>query len=317
MNSPIKDLLSHLSSINQLAISLSFELQSNSSPFSDYISECLTNCDCEILTTFTTGCINVLNNTSLKNVNYFKKIDLETLNTLHKFTSSTEELAHIKKQTLLRSMKLVSTRSFYVDDYYKESMIPFADLFNHSIDEDVHMETIVDVCESCGDVGCSCGLPVGELDSFSEQGQEDDGYEDEEDSEENEDHTMIEIKSVKKIPKGIQVFNTFGKLSNSELLLRYGFAIKDNPYDLVHFSRKQVEQGKDEDPFYYTIDVNGKMNRELKELNKRDKRWKEELKRWFDGLDSDWVFDDSSMQGQYLKYFCDGQERILRKLFGK
>lgn len=56
---------------------------------------------------------------------------------------------------------LVSTRAFFVDDYLEDCMIPFADLFNHEIDEDVHMETIVEVCISCGDVGCGCDLMSG------------------------------------------------------------------------------------------------------------------------------------------------------------
>ncbi|KAI8390892.1 uncharacterized protein BYT42DRAFT_173473 [Radiomyces spectabilis] len=46
---------------------------------------------------------------------------------------------------------LVSSRSFEVDAYHENALVPFADLFNHrSGNEHVHFETDFDVCDACG-----------------------------------------------------------------------------------------------------------------------------------------------------------------------
>lgn len=44
---------------------------------------------------------------------------------------------------------------------------------------------------------------------------------------------FLEMVSIKDIAEGEQIFNTFGKLSNSQLLLKYGFIEKINPYNSV------------------------------------------------------------------------------------
>ena len=51
------------------------------------------------------------------------------------------------------------------------------------------------------------------------------------------------IKSIKTISSGSEVLNTYGKKSNGELLLRYGYASKENKWNVVVLKQKEVEEG--------------------------------------------------------------------------
>ncbi len=52
----------------------------------------------------------------------------------------------------------------------------------------------------------------------------------------------LEMIATKEIPEGSQIFNTFGKLSNSQLLLKYGFVESHNPYNNVVIELQTILQ---------------------------------------------------------------------------
>lgn len=58
---------------------------------------------------------------------------------------------HFSFDLFCRISTLISSRSFQVDAYHENALVPFADIFNHrSGNEHVHFETDFDVCEACG-----------------------------------------------------------------------------------------------------------------------------------------------------------------------
>jgi hypothetical protein len=94
---------------------------------------------------------------------------------------------------------IAASRSFFVDEVYGECLVPVADFFNHKTKRQ--------------------GVRVYDQDSnnafnkrqFSMPG------------------TLV-VKSVKKLKKDEEVFNTFGLQSNASLLYNYGFCETDNKY---------------------------------------------------------------------------------------
>ncbi|CDK27731.1 unnamed protein product [Kuraishia capsulata CBS 1993] len=92
----------------------------------------------------------------------------------------------------------VSSRAFTIDDFHGLALVPGADLFNHNAydDEDVHFETIADVCPFCGkDSGCGHS-EFGGPDSEEDDSMTGSDSEDEEESgeeEENDDEQLLEI----------------------------------------------------------------------------------------------------------------------------
>ncbi|KAI9033684.1 hypothetical protein CLU79DRAFT_801776 [Phycomyces nitens] len=68
---------------------------------------------------------------------------------------------------------LISSRSFEVDAYHENAMVPFADLFNHrSGNEHVHFETDFDVCDACGALEYCEHQFFEDLENGSEDGDE-------------------------------------------------------------------------------------------------------------------------------------------------
>jgi hypothetical protein len=148
----------------------------------------------------------------------------------------------------INAHSIVSSRAFWVDSYHGESIVPLADLFNHSVNEDVHFES-VDVCEECGYVNCLCGMEQGENEDDDEppmledqqNGESDENPPELEDMENDDvDASILEMVTVRSVKKGDEVFNTYGQLSNSMLLRRYGFALDNNPHSNVHVEREDI-----------------------------------------------------------------------------
>lgn len=134
----------------------------------------------------------------------------------------------------LNLIKFIKSKSFYIDNFYKLSMVPFADKLNHSDQNNCHFESELIVCSVCGKL-FECPH-----DNFDNKNNvfEGDEYED-----------SVEIVSKSFIPKGEELFNTYGNLSNKQLALRYGFILDANPYDIITF---------DDDDWYFKSSFNYK-----------------------------------------------------------
>lgn len=58
----------------------------------------------------------------------------------------------------------------------------------------------------------------------------------------------------RKIVKNKEVFNTYGELPNSVLLVKYGFAVEDNPYDSISLGPQIVSYGREHPELEERID---------------------------------------------------------------
>ena len=111
---------------------------------------------------------------------------------------------------------VVASRCFCLDNgVHGDSLVPLADLFNHVVDNNVRLET--------GDID--------EDDANEEHNEDSEKF-----SEDNDENDDIEITLQRSVKKGEECFNTYGEHSNAYLLLKYGFALSDNPFDVVSFS---------------------------------------------------------------------------------
>lgn len=148
-----------------------------------------------------------------------------------------------------------TSRAFEVDAYHQTALVPFADLFNHSSFEHVHFTSDCEVCEFCGALEncCDCleNENAGEWeDEPSERDEENEppllenvsqirSEEDEAEKSMTNDQNL-ELITVAPISKASEVFNTYGQLSNTSLLSRYGFVEMGNPHSFVSVSREEI-----------------------------------------------------------------------------
>ncbi|KAJ7568046.1 hypothetical protein O6H91_01G016500 [Diphasiastrum complanatum] len=138
----------------------------------------------------------------------------------------------------LAAKSLVSSRSFEVDEYHGYGMVPLADLFNHkSAAEDVHFTSILSDCE----VVCTTTnevFPEALQDSGAcpSNTQEESFEEDTINGADNGESSceVLEMILIKDVAKSLEIFNTYGSLSNAALLDRYGFTESNNPFDIVN-----------------------------------------------------------------------------------
>ncbi|KAF8606059.1 SET domain-containing protein [Ceratobasidium sp. AG-I] len=122
-----------------------------------------------------------------------------------------------------RAWSLVSSRSFRVDSYHGLAMVPIADAFNHTGENQVHIETDFDVCSTCGSLQ-SC--PHDEDDEAQNLGPRIQPLVPFEDT-----CDMVMNAPVK---SGDEVFNSYdANLPNSVLLARYGFILEGNDNDYI------------------------------------------------------------------------------------
>ncbi|TFY72295.1 hypothetical protein EVG20_g706 [Dentipellis fragilis] len=129
---------------------------------------------------------------------------------------------------------LVLSRAFVVDSFHGLAMVPVADAFNHTQDHHVHLETEYDVCAACGslsecphDDDLTAGPPDLVPPGASQAGPDVDN--------------SCEMVSNAPIQANEEVFNTYGeKLTNAELLVRYGFALDGNENDFISWTAEEV-----------------------------------------------------------------------------
>uniref|UniRef100_A0A060T064 Ribosomal lysine N-methyltransferase 4 n=1 Tax=Blastobotrys adeninivorans TaxID=409370 RepID=A0A060T064_BLAAD len=180
-------------------------------------------------------------------------------------------------ESYAKSLMVVCSRAFEVDNFRGLSLVPGACLFNHSDNEHVHFEADGSVCDMCGAFGfCEHDTEVLEAEA-EEQGEKqfeeietddlipeliedddwqdvdgDEEYDDEEGEEEDqgdeddddEDNGTCDIRTIRPIARGDEIFNTYGEHSNGVLLSRYGFAIWDNHHETVSLAPEIVSHCK-------------------------------------------------------------------------
>lgn len=139
--------------------------------------------------------------------------------------------------TFERAYSLVSSRAFLVDIYHGLSMVPLADIYNHLDYPHVSLQSDDIVCPVCGAFDeCPHDSDVPERQDKLQKGNTSlaadettrvlraDGL---------NEHDAVEMVALRPVPSGEEVFNTYGELSNAQLLTRYGFMLDSNDNDGV------------------------------------------------------------------------------------
>ena len=114
----------------------------------------------------------------------------------------------------LHAYALCSSRAFQTDVYHRPALLPFADLFNHSCDNHVHLETDDFVCQVCGRLSY-CSLhddryPPTRLMGFHEEIEK----------QETDDCVLVVNRAV---AEGQEVWNTYGNVGAGLSLVEYGY----------------------------------------------------------------------------------------------
>lgn len=134
-------------------------------------------------------------------------------------------------QRLVYAYALVSSRSFQIDAYHRLALVPVADLFNHldPTASHVHFESEDRVCPECGSFDvCAHDLDGGgKFGALGRRTDVDDAHEEDD---------AVDLVSDLTIAAGVEVFNTYGPLSNARLLAEYGFTLDANPNDRLAFA---------------------------------------------------------------------------------
>jgi hypothetical protein len=109
----------------------------------------------------------------------------------------------------------------------------------------VHFISDNDVCPYCGSLSscdCEAGDEWSAVSSADNQSSSNSipMLEDTETDQTQADPQYLELIIVKPLKMNQQVYNTYGQLSNTELLNRYGFIERDNPYSYVAVSREDI-----------------------------------------------------------------------------
>ena len=126
-------------------------------------------------------------------------------------------------EEFFKTSTVVAARCFAVDQYHGNAMVPLADVFNHrTAAENVHLES-----EDLGEA------PHPDYDEdFSPEALEQFEQAMLEDS--------IDMRIVRPVNDGEEVFNTYGDHSNAYLFMKDGFAEPNNPFDVVCISWTDV-----------------------------------------------------------------------------
>ncbi|SCZ91457.1 BZ3500_MvSof-1268-A1-R1_Chr1-2g01421 [Microbotryum saponariae] len=124
---------------------------------------------------------------------------------------------------------------FMIDAFHTVALVPLFDLFNHSDTPHVHPEAEHWVCSTCGSFG------------FCSHDDQDEGYELSEGAslssptshptarEEDETYDLVTVLHIDPSNGEQEIFNTYGDMSNAQLVTMYGFLIDGNQYDRIHF----------------------------------------------------------------------------------
>lgn len=159
----------------------------------------------------------------------------------------------VSLSTFLHACSLVSSRAFHIDAFHTLALVPLADVFNHSDEPHVHLESDLWVCPLCGALE-QC--PHDE----DEEGDRVDGQAEKKPASgdippaaasasrgRNSVHAAAaddtcDMVTERAILPGEEIFNTYGDLSNARLLAAYGFVLEANEADRVEFDEAVVRE---------------------------------------------------------------------------
>ncbi|KAK9380397.1 uncharacterized protein V2V93DRAFT_370569 [Kockiozyma suomiensis] len=187
--------------------------------------------------------------------------------------SSFEWKVFTSQKTFYEAASVVAARCFEVDTFIGLGLVPVADLFNHSDDEDIRFESQFEVCEACGS-NTACEHDAQSMkDAAGDSDEEDDDEEndemdhdydsdiappledvsskDDELSEESDDSDSEELSDTCDIvtrrhilpapnlfKQNRELFNSYGSLNSSHLLVKYGFILRNNMHDYISLERE-------------------------------------------------------------------------------
>ncbi|KAK4052856.1 hypothetical protein OIO90_004132 [Microbotryomycetes sp. JL221] len=128
---------------------------------------------------------------------------------------------NLTEDVFIHAYILVSSRAFAVDAWHGLALVPVADAFNHSDLADAHLETDQWVCPHCGS-----------LEECPHDGNGTEPQQSQFDHNEpaTDDCLMVTTRDV---DGGREVFNSYGQLSNAQLVVQYGFCIDGNDADVI------------------------------------------------------------------------------------
>ncbi|KAG0664053.1 hypothetical protein C6P46_001914 [Rhodotorula mucilaginosa] len=132
----------------------------------------------------------------------------------------------------LHACSLVASRAFQIDTYHTLALVPFADTFNHSDSPHVHLASDHWVCSVCG-----------ALDECPHDGQQSDGAclpRISPAASTAPAADTCDLVSERFVPAGEEIFNTYGPLSNAQLLASYGFVLEANEHEYLLFDAAHV-----------------------------------------------------------------------------
>lgn len=213
----------------------------------------------------------------------------------------TGEFDELKFKQFAALFLAVTSRAFDVDNFRDLALVPGADLFNHNAyqEEHAHFVTLGGVCQDCGKDECGHNQSSEDEDDEeidktidqlteitmdyvqqveAELAEQSDADSDSEDNEFDPDLDPViaesylnpddccDIVLVRKVKKGEEVFNTYGDLSNAELLLKYGFAVEANPNDVLTMGPEisqyvqSLVQNIDENDDEHSKELMGRLN---------------------------------------------------------
>ncbi|KAI7904047.1 uncharacterized protein BX663DRAFT_432767 [Cokeromyces recurvatus] len=139
------------------------------------------------------------------------------------------------------------------EETFKKEIKPFMEKYPHIFDENVHN---LELFHICGSLIMAYSF-IDELEKSEREDAEEEMSSEEEDEEEEGVIVMVpmadmlnhktgfnnarlfyeadslQMKAIKNIKEGEQIFNTYGDLCNADLLRKYGFTDENNPFDLV------------------------------------------------------------------------------------
>ncbi|KAH9811753.1 hypothetical protein DFH28DRAFT_420012 [Melampsora americana] len=140
-------------------------------------------------------------------------------------------------ETFLDAYLIVSSRSFYIDNFHTLALVPIADLFDHSDQPDVNLVSDIWVCDQCGSLN-ECELHE------SDPSQMVMNHHNFQNS--TNDQDRVELKALVPIEDSNDssdriVYNSYGpKLGNHKLFIEYGFIIPENIHDRITFDLEGI-----------------------------------------------------------------------------